>query len=280
MNSNNTQLPRQTNNTQLTISDTISKCLVVFYLKKVTPDVATIRYMDKFFGVSTESINQVKKYPIQDPNTTVIFIEMISSVIATFAYNQWKTNNSDKDVLVYTASDFLCSVAAKKFHQPSFNNPGSAFHALFKPNTLSALMFQQPQQVQITASNQSNTAPIQQPQVRNNPFSFRFNIPQQQSRPPPLNDLYTSAAPGTSYPLSAPIQQYTNYTPHVSMPQTYNASLQMFEQSLNSPYVVQQQPQLQQQQQQYPPNYFTFPQNPPYDNSNFMYPPNNQNGYY
>uniref|UniRef100_A0AC34FY48 Uncharacterized protein n=1 Tax=Panagrolaimus sp. ES5 TaxID=591445 RepID=A0AC34FY48_9BILA len=147
-------------------------------------EVATTKYMDSLLGVSTESIRQVKAYPINDQNTTVIFVEMCDTRLATFVYNQWKNNNTDSNVILYSASEFLCRAAAKKFQQPSFNNPGSAFHALFKPSALSALMFQQPQTVSVQV--QSNTAPIQQSTINRFPFT---RPPAQQFRPPPINDV-------------------------------------------------------------------------------------------
>uniref|UniRef100_A0A914Y8U3 Uncharacterized protein n=1 Tax=Panagrolaimus superbus TaxID=310955 RepID=A0A914Y8U3_9BILA len=173
------------NTQQLTITDTISKCLVVIFLKKMSADVATTKYMDTLLGVSTESIRQVKPFSIADQNITVIFVEMCDTRLASFVYNQWKSNNTDQTVTLYTASEYLCNVAAKKFQEPSFNNPGSAFHALFKPSALSALMFQQPQTVSVQV--QSNTAPVQQ--LSNNHFQFNTRPQAQQFRPPSFNNV-------------------------------------------------------------------------------------------
>jgi hypothetical protein len=179
-------IPQQQHQKQLTINDTISKCLVVFYLRRVNKDeVATNEYMDRLLGVSTESIRQVKPYPTKDPNILAIFVEMVDTRLATFVYKQWK--NTEPDVFLFTAGDYLCKVAAKKFQKPSFDNPTRAFHALYKPNTLAALFYQTPRTVPVHVG-QPNTAPIQ-------PFNNQFRFPSVSQPQQPIQQLQRQPPP-------------------------------------------------------------------------------------
>lgn len=74
-------------------------------------------------------------------------------------------------------------------HKPTYDNPASAFHALYRPDIVSSLMFQTQETVSVQV--QPHTAPVQQ--LAGNTFAYPtiHRINARQPPPAPISDVIT-----------------------------------------------------------------------------------------